>query len=99
MSGEPATRNVPSASSMSSGAASSWCATIRLALSCTFSAARAIASPPTASDRDPYVFLPNGPVLVSPWITSTTAGSTPSRSATIWAKLVSSPWPCGDAPL
>jgi hypothetical protein len=35
------------------------------------------------------VFLPNGPVWVSPWTTSTFSASTPRRSATIWAKLVS----------
>jgi hypothetical protein len=84
---------------MSSGAASSLWATIRRAFSWTFSAARAIASPPTASEREPYVFLPNGPVFVSPWITSTTSGVTPSRSAAIWAKPVSCPWPCGLVPV
>ncbi len=74
---------------MSSGAASSRAAVIRLAFSCTFSAARATASPPTASDRDPYVPQPHGPVPVSPWTTSTRSGSMPSRSAVIWAKPVS----------
>jgi hypothetical protein len=53
LSGEPFTWKLPSTSSMSSGAASSSAAQMRLALSCTFSAARATASPPTASVRDP----------------------------------------------
>jgi hypothetical protein len=44
---------LPSATSMSSGAASSLWATIRLALSWTFWAARETASPPTASEREP----------------------------------------------
>ena len=53
LSGEPLTENFPSRSSMSSGAASSLWATIARAFSTTFSAARAIASPPTASEREP----------------------------------------------
>ena len=59
---------------------------IRLAFSRTFSAALATASPPTESEREPYVPLPHGPWSVSPWITSTFSGSTPRLSATIWAK-------------
>ena len=53
LSGEPLTWNLPSASSMSSGAASSSAAQIRFAFSWTFCAARAIASPPTESEREP----------------------------------------------
>ena len=53
LSGEPRTENLPSATSMSSGAASSSAATIALALSTTLSAARATASPPVASEREP----------------------------------------------
>ena len=53
LSGEPFTWYLPSASSMSSGAASSSAAQIRLAFSCTLRAARAIASPPTDSEREP----------------------------------------------
>ena len=53
LSGEPLTENFPSRSSMSAGSASSWWATIRLTLAWTFSAARAIDSPPTASEREP----------------------------------------------
>ena len=37
--------------------------------------------------------MPNGIELVSPCTTSTAAKSTPSISATIWAKVVSWPWP------
>ena len=58
----PSREKLPSASSMSSGAASSSAAHTFLAFSCTFSAARAIASPPTDSEREPYVPQPNGPV-------------------------------------
>ena len=39
-----------------------------------------------------------GPVPVSPWTTSTMSGVIPSRSATICANEVSSPWPCGAVP-
>ena len=53
LSGEPLTWNLPSRTSMSSGAASSWWATIAFALATTLSAARATASPPTASVREP----------------------------------------------
>jgi hypothetical protein len=85
LSGDPLTWNLPSTSSMSSGAASSSAAQMRLALSCTLFAARAIASPPTDSDRDPYVPQPHGPVPVSPCTTSTFCTSMPSRSAAICA--------------
>jgi len=70
-----------------------------LALSATRFAHRASASPPTASDREPYVLRPSGPVPVSPWITSTISGSTPTLSATIWANAVSWPWPWPDVPV
>ena len=53
LSGEPFTWYLPPTSSMSSGAASSSAAQMRLAFSCTFSAARAAASPPTARVREP----------------------------------------------
>jgi hypothetical protein len=98
-SGEPRTIQRPSRSSMSSTAASSLCATSALAFSTTLAVALATASPPTASERDPYVPSPCGPVAVSPWRISTCSGSMPSRSATIWAKPVSWPWPCGEVPV
>ena len=53
LSGEPLTANLPSVSSMSSYAASSWWATIRRALSAILAVARATASPPTAVEREP----------------------------------------------
>ncbi len=53
LSGEPLTWYLPSVNSMSSGDASSMAAQMRLALSCTLRAARASASPPTASEREP----------------------------------------------
>jgi hypothetical protein len=84
---------------MSSGAASSSAAQIRLALSWTRCDARTIASPPTDSEREPYVSQPQVPWSVSPWCTSTFCGSMPRMSPAIWAKLVSSPWPCGEVPV
>ena len=42
--------------------------------------------------------MPSGLSAVSEWITSTSSGSTPRRSATIIAHDVSWPWPCGVAP-
>ena len=53
LSGEPLTENFPPASSMSSGAASSWWATIWRALSAILAVARASDSPPTAVEREP----------------------------------------------
>ena len=53
LSGEPRTVNWPPANSRSSSAASSWCAAIFLALSITRSHAMSMATPPTASDREP----------------------------------------------
>ena len=65
-SGEPLTENVPPVKSTSPSAASSrWAATLR-ALSTTFRAARCTATPPTTSDRDPYVSMPCGEDWVSP---------------------------------
>ena len=84
---------------MSSGAASSRWAAILRALSATLFAARAADSPPTASERDPYVPMPNGPFSVSPWMICTWSGEEPIRSATICAKPVSWPCPCGEAPV
>jgi len=38
-------------------------------------------------------------MAVSPWTTCTSSMPTPNSSAAIWAKVVSSPWPCGEAPV
>ena len=37
--------------------------------------------------------MPNGILLVSPWDTSMFSMGMPRESATIWAKVVSWPWP------
>ncbi len=99
LSGSPASENPPRPTSMSSTDASKLNAAISLHFWASFSAACAHATPPIASEREPYVPRPIGPVAVSPWMTSTTAGSVPKRSATICAKPVSCPCPCGDAPV
>ena len=84
---------------MSAASASRLWATISRIFAEIFSAAWATATPPIDSEREPYVPRPIGPVAVSPWTTSTTLGSAPRRSATICAKPVSWPWPCGEAPV
>ena len=43
--------------------------------------------------------MPIGPRAVSPWVMSTCSGVIPSRSATIWAIVVSRPWPWGEVPV
>jgi hypothetical protein len=40
-----------------------------------------------------------GTSAVSLCTTWTSAGVTPSASATIWAKIVAVPWPCGESPV
>ena len=72
---------------------------MRRAFSCTRSPARSIAEPPTARLRLPPVPKPIGVIDVSPWRTTTSSNSTPSRSARIWANVVSWPWPCGEVPV
>ena len=100
LSGEPLHRELPvRPPRCPPGAASSSAATIALALATTLSVALATASPPVASDREPYVSRPSGPMAVSPWMISMTDGSTPSLSATICAIAVSRPWPWGDVPV
>ena len=42
---------------------------------------------------------PEGKRAVSPWRTCTSDGLTPRASATIWANVVSEPWPCGETPV
>jgi len=56
-------------------------------------AARWTALPPTTVDREAHDPAPNGWAFVSPAVTRTTPGSTPSASAAIWASTVSMPWP------
>jgi hypothetical protein len=70
-----------------------------LAFSFTLRVARISAAPPTAVVRLPYVPQPIGETSVSPCITLTSFTSTPISLATSCAKVVSSPWPCGEAPM
>ena len=60
------TINSPSLNSISSGFASNILAATAFPFSTILSQAFAIAVPPTASDLDPYVPIPNGPLSVSP---------------------------------
>ena len=62
------------------------------ALSATIRAATDIALPAVTAPRDAKVPTPHGKRRVSPLVTSTSATSTPSSSATIWAQTVA--WAC-----
>ncbi len=57
------------------------------------------APPDSTSERLAKVPKPYGVRSVSPWITRTLSGVTPSASATICASVVARPWPCGEAPM
>ena len=52
-----------------------------------------------AVPRLPKVPMPYCTMAVSPWSTMTSSMPTPSSSAAIWAKVVSSPCPWGEAPV
>ncbi len=52
-----------------------------------------------ATERLANVPTPGGTSPESPQTISTAAGSTPSSSAAICAKVVSWPWPCGEEPV
>ena len=54
--------------------------------------------PATGVERLAYVPRPYGVLSVSPSCTSTSSGGIPSSSATIWANVVSWPWPCDLTP-
>jgi hypothetical protein len=56
------------------------------------------APPPTCSEREPPLPPPDFTIDVSPWISVTTSGGTPSRSATICAYDVHSPVPIDCVP-
>ena len=58
----------------------------------------AVAAPATGVERLAYVPRPYGVLSVSPSCTSTSSGGMPSSSATIWANVVSWPWPCDLTP-
>src|SRR5579864_7740127 len=57
------------------------------------------AVPPTAVERLPKVPMPYCTSDVSPCDTRTSSIPTPNSSPTIWAKVVSSPCPCGEIPV
>ena len=99
LSGAPFTRNALSVYSRSSSDTSSSCAAIVRAFSLIFSMAKCSATPPTESDREPYVSMPSGVTCVSPCRTVMSSGVTPRPSATICDHVVSCPWPCGDVPV
>ena len=72
---------------------------MRRAFSCNFVTAIISALPPVTVPRLPIVPCPIGVLLVSPWRTAILLKSAPSSSATIWAKVVSCPCPCGEMPV
>ncbi len=84
---------------MSSGLASSSFAASSLALSTSASDALPAAAPPICVDLDPYVPVPRGTVSVSPLSTVIFSTGIPSRSAAIWANVVSWPWPWEKEPV
>ena len=63
------------------------------ALSATMRAATCIALPAVTAPRDAKVPTPQGKRRVSPLVTSTSATSTPSSSATTCAHTVACAWP------
>ena len=67
-------------------------------LSRTARAARMAAPPPITAWREAKAPRPNGVASVSPSTTRTEATGTPSSEATIWAMVVSVPWPCDVTP-
>src|SRR5215831_10902569 len=74
----PITENVPRSNVMSCSLASKRCAAIFLPLAMTLSEAFASAGPPTTSERDPYVPMPNCTLSVSPKTMSMFSNGTPS---------------------
>ena len=76
---------------MSSGLASSSEAASLRAFSTSCSEALAAAEPPIWVDLEPYVPVPRATESVSPLITVIFSTGIPSRSAAIWANVVS--WP------
>jgi len=60
------------------------------------SSATTSAEPPIAIERLPNVPTPRGTTALSPNRSTTSSSATPRRSAAIWAKTVSCPWPWGD---
>ena len=71
---------------------------MRTTLSRTAPAARIAAPPPITACREANAPRPKGVASVSPRTTDTASNGTPSSDATIWATVVSSPWPCDVTP-
>src|SRR6185437_8716354 len=92
-----ASQNLPSLNDVASHC--SRCAASLPAFVFSFWIAIYTATPPTASPRLPNVPIPYCTIAVSPWITVTSFTLTPSSSAAICAKEVSSPCLCGEAPV
>ncbi len=84
---------------MSAASASSTCAAIRSSLARSLRAASRHAPPEITSERLANVPQPYGVRSVSPWMTRTRSGVTPTASAMICARVVRNPWPCGLAPM
>ena len=72
---------------------------MRISLALASWAAVRTVEPPTVIPRLAPVPPPDGNNSVSLWYMWTSAGVTPSSSATIWAKVVSVPCPWGETPL
>ncbi len=84
---------------MSSSDTSRRCAASFRALARILRDTIATAAPATGVLRDAYVPMPNGAVSVSPSSTTTSSAGMPSSCATIWAQVVSCPWPWLLAPV
>ena len=90
---------VPFSKTRSLSCASSRAAANFAILAFTFPPASCSAAPPTACERLPKVPMPCLTTAVSPWWIVTWSSGTPNWSASICAKVVSLPCPCGDAPV
>ena len=89
----------PSEKSSRSGSVLNLCAAIFFAFATIFPIAMCTAVPPTTRPRLPKVPTPCVTTSVSPCTTVTSSSPMPKASATICAKAVSWPCPCGDTPV
>ena len=90
---------VPFSKRRSLSCASSSAAANFVILVLTFAPAACSAAPPTVCERLPKVPMPCFTTAVSPWWTVTWSNGTPNWSASICAKVVSLPCPCGETPV
>ena len=90
---------VPFSKTRSLSCASSRAAANLAILAFTFVPASCSAAPPTACERLPNVPMPCFTTAVSPWWIVTCSSGTPNWSASICAKVVSLPCPCGETPV